>query len=150
MGYRSVISIDPGNDTGWAFSKNGIITACGLTTPGNLIPVRDASLIIECPQIYPHDRKIDPNDLIKLAIKVGRAQEFYENLGCRVYQTFPREWKGQVDKEVMWNRAQRELFINEKIIIEQAMSKIPGGKQHNTQDAVELNLWFIKAERIRS
>lgn len=152
MGH--IIAIDPGNDTGWAMLINGMVVWCGVTKPERLsshfIP-RGGKMIIECPQIYPHERDVDPNDLIKLAIKVGRATEMYENyMGLTVYQTFPRQWKKQVPKDVHKKRIEDSLTEKERAVVIDCLNGVSPSIRHNGWDAVGLGVWFAKKEKERA
>lgn len=146
---RGVIAIDPGNDTGWAWSWDGRLVACGLCKPDALPVYEKASLIVECPQVYPRCREVDPNDLITLALKVGRAQQFYEDRGCAIFQTFPRSWKGQTPKDICHARLLKDLNQWECLVLMKDLRKVTPSLQHNVLDAVAINVWFCKAERKR-
>jgi hypothetical protein len=150
------LGIDPGNDTGWAIvTARGQLLACGLGAPphpSTLHPEGVSKVIIEKPQVYQgRSSKGDPNDLIKLAIGVGRYLERY----C-MYSTetvLPREWKGTVDPDVLCRRVVKSLVSSERNILDRAIASLAraklsedtltSGKRHNVIDAVGLAKWSV-------
>lgn len=100
--------------------------------------------IIEVPQIYPgQQQKGDQNDLIDLAVTVGRYAECAASYGFRVTLVKPRAWKGQLPKDVCWQRVRDTLTAHERSVPEQ----IPKSKAHNMHDAIGLGTWFQKRWR---
>jgi hypothetical protein len=99
-------------------------------------------LVIECPQVYQRShmsarkRGTDPNDLIQLAAVVGAI---VARVGQMPTVLLPMEWKGQVDKAVMWDRALKRLSPEE-------FERVPGAPKvlkslaHNMHDAIMLGL----------
>ena len=96
------LAIDPGIDTGTAtFAKDGSLLACSVGSP----PRCSGLVVIEKPQVYPSRfSKGNPNDLITLAIQVGRYVERFEAQGAKVSLTLPHEWKGTIPKDIHHRR----------------------------------------------
>lgn len=157
----ALVAIDPGKVTGVAvFEGNAlcVATVCDeeqcLMHIENATPLRflnrhDLSLhgncIIEVPQIYPgQQQKGDQNDLIKLAVMVGRYADRATACGFRVKLVKPREWKGQLPKDVCWRRVRETLTVLELDKIEKKVSK---SRAHNMHDAIGLGTWFQKRWR---
>lgn len=135
-------SWDPGNICGWAGFMNGALLECRSIKWGRFAPIEtpwhgysndcDIATVIEKPQVYNVARsKGDPNDLIDLAIKVGMLCAWYPNHEL----VLPREWKGQLPKDVCWNRALEVLTPSELSVIK--------GSDHNMRDAIALGLWKL-------
>lgn len=117
-------------------------------TPLRFLNRHDLSLhgdcIIEVPQIYPgQQQKGDQNDLIKLAVMVGRYADRATACGFRVKLVKPREWKGQLPKDVCWRRVRETLTTLELDNIE----KLSKSRAHNMHDAIGLGTWFQKRWR---
>jgi hypothetical protein len=149
MNSARLLAIDPGACTGWAVYAVGELVACGVTGIDAVdCPAVRAlvsmpgigELVIERPQVYrPKESKGDPNDLIKVAIEVGRWVERASLSGARVLQTLPNEWKGQVPKDVHHRRALAILSDDERA----AIPSLPRTYAHNALDAVALGLWRL-------
>ena len=134
-----ILSIDPGEDTGWAQSLHGRIVACGLNRP----PFTRGTdrVVIEQPEYRPHSR-VDPNGLITLAIRVGRAAERAVIIGVDLVDLVkPSTWKGSVPKPIHNARVRAALDPAEQAIL--AACKCPAGKLNNVIDAIGLNLWAL-------
>jgi hypothetical protein len=101
--------------------------------------------VIEVPQVYERKRskQADPNDLIKLAVLVGAV---LRNVTCKTLTPLPREWKGQVKKEVTENRMKRKLSPMELQTIE--LPSAPS-EHNNVWDAVGLGHWASRRSRGR-
>src|SRR6185312_16842694 len=113
---------------------------CGLGDPRRVkFPEVPRAVLIECPQVYRHHlSKGDPNDLIKLAVGVGRYAEFFENRGAKVALVLPAEWKGQIPKEVHHARVMSALTRHEAAKLLEGCKFVADGKRHNVMDAVAL------------
>lgn len=103
------------------------------------------SLIVEVPQIYPGVREEDPNDLIDLAGVLGAV------ICAAAYSTvrwspFPREWKGQLPKEVTKTRVEKKLTDAEKTAIEWPKPRL----RHNVYDAIHLGIVYLDRQGLRS
>jgi hypothetical protein len=96
---------------------------------------------IEQPKVYPHSRKVNPDDLLKLMGLVGEWKNYLESMGCRVEYVEPRQWKGTVPKHIH-NRRTLSLLTDGEVAI---LPKRPRAKDydHNMLDAVGLGLWKL-------
>lgn len=137
------LGIDPGRDTGWAvLDEGGRLTRCGLGNPPAVAKGR--RVIIERPQVYaPRYSKGDPNDLITLAIQVGRYSERFDTDN----HVLPHEWKGTIDKEKHHERIWCSLGPLEQDVVARAMNGIAVKKRHNAMDAVGLAKWAYANRR---
>lgn len=128
------LCVDPGIDTGWALFDGDTLRICGLGLPHPLPFLQFLEVLyIERPQVYPRS-KTNPNDLITLAIQVGRI---IERVGLPTQTVLPREWKGQVPKGVMCRRITQALTPQERALL----PGLPPSKLHNVLDAVGIGLW---------
>lgn len=92
----------------------------------------------EVPRVYPGVRAQDPNDLIQVAIGLGRAVEcFYAKKRVDVY---PREWKGTIKKEVMTARIKKILTASGEIKVLDAKGL---ENDHNCLDACGIALYAL-------
>lgn len=151
----ALIAIDPGKATGFAhFEGDTLMSARVCTEEECLVQIENAAplrahkpagdCIIEIPQIYPgQQQKGDQNDLIKLAVMVGRYADRATAEGFRVRLVKPREWKGQLPKEVCWRRVRETLTPAEL----DNMEKVSKSRAHNMHDAIGLGTWFQKRWR---
>lgn len=151
----ALIAIDPGKVTGFAHFEDGVLhraTVCTLEECRLLIenqePLRHGKsagdCIIEVPQVYPgQQQKGDQNDLINLAVTVGQYAERATACGFRVTLVKPRAWKGQLPKDVCWERVRETLTSYEL----GRMEKLPKSRAHNMHDAIGLGTWFQKRWR---
>lgn len=148
----NLISIDPGNKTGWAVFANRVLVRAGVdkksdlfratapTIPGGIILAQETLVLVELPRWYPHDHK-DVNDLLDLCVLVGEVKRFYESQSCAVELVFPRTWKGTQPKDVCGRRVLASLTPDEVALL----PKRPRAKDHdnNMVDAVGLGLWKL-------
>lgn len=147
-----ILAIDPGLDTGWAILDSlGVLVRCGLGDPPETcgLPV-----IIERPQVYARrSSKGDPNDLITLAIQVGRYTERVVTQGSKCEHVLPHDWKGSLDSEICCIRIVNSLTDAERNTLFSALAPLSrkpmtiehatAGKRHNVIDAVGLAKWSI-------
>jgi hypothetical protein len=132
-------SIDPGC-TGWAWWEGQRLVACGVEEDVDAVAVR-GDLVIEKPQIYRASKsKADPNDLITLAIQVGRYVERARHAGMTATLVTPAEWKGQVPKDVIVPRILAALNEGERAIATRVSLGIAKGKVHNMVEAIGIGL----------
>lgn len=98
------------------------------------------TLLVEVPQIYTRGKsKGDPNDLIPLAgISYGIASAFFELYGVLAKQYLPREWKGNIDADLMIERIKARLSPAEL-----AVCTGPTYLLHNVYDAVGIGLKYL-------
>lgn len=146
-----LLAIDPGESDGWAVFQNGRLAACGRHVRERDFEGVDL-VVIEKPQIYVLGKsKADPNDLISLAIKVGRLAERVERItGTDADLVRPQEWKGSVPKEIHNRRVIDALSADEACIAADALKLVPEKQRHNVIDACGLGLWAVKQKGLRS
>lgn len=94
-------------------------------------------LVLEVPEIYPGMPKTDPNDLIDLAGVDGALAAAF---AVPAVYYLPRQWKGQVPKEVGVLRALAHLSDEERKCVRPAPMK---SLDHNVADAVGLGLYHV-------
>jgi len=152
----SVIAIDPGKDTGWAFFRRGVLTASGLIVEKDFSTYYDELEalcrthwdvdmvgVVEKPRIYDRRRwKGDPNDLIDVAVKAG-ASAHALSYSSAVELVTPQEWKGQQPKNVNHAQTLVRLISEELEVLNKAKEKISLKKIHNVLDAVGIGLWRL-------
>lgn len=144
---RTLLSIDPGNCTGFAYFLDGRLIRTGVTTvdapqcpAAGILLAGCQALIVELPQVYrAAQSKGDPNDLIKVALGVGRWIERGTVCGASVTLVKPSEWKGQVPKDIHHKRVLAALDKSEAAAIPQMAQS----QRHNALDAVALGLWRL-------
>ncbi len=154
----NLLAIDPGLDTGWALvDASGRLLACGL---GENFPLYLATrVVIERPQVYQgRQSKGDPNDLITLAIRVGRYTERLERQGLSVEHVFPKQWKGTVDADVLCRRVYQSLSPADREVLDPVLvplaprtpfnpndlvGTLTKGKRHNVIDGVGIARWSV-------
>lgn len=93
-------------------------------------------VVCECPVVYPHERKVDANDLIQVGLSVGAVIAACE-VGVTVY---PSQWKGQVPKKIHHERIDNALTLPMRV----ALSRTPSREQHNLLDAIAIGLWVFQ------
>ncbi len=146
------LAIDPGSsraasNTGWAvLDATGALHACGAGPDFPVLSNRKA--VIERPQVYTARlSKGNPNDLITLAILVGRFQERLEAAGVAVELFLPTTWKGQIDKDRHHPRVDAGLSAGERAIVDRYGRATQGNRNDNVWDAVALAKWAWQAGR---
>lgn len=152
-----LLAFDPGaHSAAWAYFVNGRLSECkleraqGSVTLGTALDSRFKTLIawgtgwravIELPQVYGRRSPVDPNDLIVVAVTVGRIMQA---LGDRVDAKLvhPHAWKGNVPADTMLTRIESRLDAHEVSALQE--SKAPQSLRHNVLDAVGLGLHTLK------
>lgn len=135
------LAVDPGLSTGWAsFDEAGGLVACGR---GETFPcLSNRQALIEKPHVYQRQKKrVDPNNLITLAIRVGRYQERLEVAGVRVELVLPTTWKGQVTKDIHHLRVHAALNPQERALVEKFGRASDENRVDDVWDAVALGKW---------
>jgi hypothetical protein len=99
-------------------------------------------IICEVPQIY-KDSPGDPNDLVAVSMVAGALCATIPALN--VHTVKPKEWKGQVPKQVHHPRIWRQLVGMELAVATAAKEKY-GPRFHNAMDAIGLGLWKLRKE----
>lgn len=157
MGH--LIAFDSGENTGWAHFQDRVLIKCGITHPAMYpedivtrigLPEKPPTVVIECPQVYRQSlQKGDPNDLIKLATKVGeigmayRMVYYLRGVDFHYEKPLPRDWKGQVPKSIHHNRELKKLSEEERRAMVQDLKRVPMGAWGDVKDAVCLGLWRL-------
>lgn len=135
-----VITLDPGEVTGWAVFTGSRLAHCGTTTRahGFRTPYDYATpdvLVVEMPTVYPDDRE-KANNLLVLATTVGRYLERWARCP-RIVTPRPRDWKGGVPKAIHNSRTVSRLSEIEQFLL-------ANKPDHNMLDAIGLGLWHLK------
>lgn len=143
-----LLAVDPGVDaSGWAVFIKGQLVSCGFddnaVVVGRFVSGVSATLVIERPQADGRLKGVDPQDVLDLSLAVGVFLGAARALGLGVAAYQPREWKGQLPKEVTTERAKRLLAPYELTRIPKLTKK----KIHNTWDAIALGLFALKRKR---
>lgn len=148
-----IISVDPGvHHHGCALWKDGELTKAWLSNKNqdnitHELPVfgcKVTVLVIEIPQIYSITRSRGglkgQNDLIDLSVEAGAViGSLRHNAVLEVVKYRPREWKGQVPKDIMINRIQRAVSPGELAEVELPRRK---DLQHNVWDGIGIGLKY--------
>lgn len=138
------LAIDPGRDTGWALiGEDGKLRGCGLGDPP--LTFDGHRVLIERPRVHKNTPR--PDDIITLAITVGRLKERFMARGCSVEEVIMHTWKGSVDPDVCCRRIVASLSSEERALLDAALLSVAKGKQHNVIDAVGLGKWSVKRTR---
>ncbi len=139
-----ILAIDPGLTTGWAILADGVLVDVGLGDPRHLRTRPFSKVLIEKPQVYPGCSAKKSNDLITLAIMVGRYAEVHSDKPVEFI--LPHEWKGSIDADVCTRRIVTSLSNDERSLLK---AKLPGlvSKDHNAIDAVGLAKWSLRRSR---
>lgn len=137
---HSLLAIDPGAKTGWAWYICGTLVGCGVVTPDQDpgTPKTDM-VVIENPQIYPYS-PARPADILTLARIVGRYEERYGRRAAVVKLVHPHEWKGSIDGDIMCKRIEAATPLQDR----PALLSYKGGYRHNMIDAVGIGRWALK------
>lgn len=152
-----MIAIDPGRRAlGWAWFEHCELRGLGLVRgkagEGAVeLAQRAAGLIraetgleahhvvYERMQVYAGQRqKGDQNDLIELAEIGGGMAALLASTSTPLR---PREWKGQVPKDVLEGRVRKRLSEQELALTEARLEAYPASLRHNGWDAVGIGLW---------
>lgn len=141
-----LLAIDPGISTGCAVFQDGYLLRAHNAPPWDL-EWRYLNLtrtIIEVPHVYPASKsKGDPNDLIKLAVRVGEYKRYCETLGPPVELVEPAAWKGQLSKEIHHARGAKKVTSGEAATWQSALAGLSKKAQLDVSDAVCLGLWAL-------
>lgn len=99
-------------------------------------------VVIERPKVYENrEHEVDKDDLISLAIVAGAVWEGLAGFARDGEFVLPREWKGQVPKDVHNARVMKHLEPEERAIVHRV--KCTPKQIHNVIDAVGLGLWAV-------
>lgn len=143
-----LLAIDPGLDCGWSLFASVRLVACGLGDPrhSSAHRINDIdTVVIEYPCIYPGS-PVNPNDIIKLALRAGEWGGFYRSK-AEIRYVLPFQWKGAVPKSVHHERIVFKLKDKELEALKgarrDATRPVPLSKMHNVLDAVGLGLFGV-------
>jgi hypothetical protein len=139
-----LLAIDPGVSTGWAmyFFTTGKLWACGASDPRS-VKLMPSKVVIERPQVY-NKRNVDPNDLVTLAIQVGRYEEHFAGRGVKdIQEVLPRDWKGTLGKDVVHRQCTKIYSKEEQATIDAALKGLNQKAQTDLLDACALGLWAL-------
>lgn len=144
------LSVDPGLSTGWALwardSKGGVhLAKCGADPTLRLFATMMPSVaVIERPKIYQARlMKGDPNDIVTLAIRVGRYIERLEQKDVQVLTVYPNEWKGQLPKEVHHPRIFGKLNPAEQAVVSDAGQRMGVKARADMMDAIGIGQYAV-------
>lgn len=159
-----LITVDPGQDTGWARWDCGILTNCGLIHPDQFVKAPYIAgiqcinpmstgiyVVIEDQHILRQSQqKADPNKILKLAHKAGSIamafQQFYDLLyDATIDIRFIKvaTWKHSRTKEICHSHMLPKLGYGERHILDSSIEELSELKQLDVKDAVSLGLWAL-------
>ncbi len=148
-------SIDPGKVSGVAIWEDDILQHASVADPDAIAILGLEELVIEMPFIYPRgkrnhktgvDRAINPNDIVRLALCVGRITGVATTISDpKIVYYKPFDWKHQLPKDVHHERIKRALSE-----VELARCELPKAKkaQLDLWDAVGLGQFHVQQLRI--
>ncbi len=134
--------MDPGASTGWALYENGVLAECGACVPGARTWTHIDACVAEKPQVYPRDN-VDPNNLITLAVSLGIVLGPLVLAGVPVVYVLPRDWKGQLPKDVHAKRIVARLKPAELEVYRAAYAPLDAKARTDLTDAVGLGQWAL-------
>jgi len=144
MTHTYLLSIDPGVTTGTAYFINGELHRAFAIPFEKLMTEPPQAffneVILEFPKWRPHSgAEID--DLLGLAHKAGRIEQFCLERGMVVDRVWPHVWKGSVPKPIHNQRVLRTLSSDELARVPlRPRAKTP---DHNCIDAIGIGLWKL-------
>jgi hypothetical protein len=150
-----ILAIDPGKLTGWAILAGGLLHSCGLASvvsfdaPLTAFPdvyPADHDLIIEAPEQYASG-PLKGIDITQLAFKIGRIREHYKRATAAT--VLPKDWKGQVPKEIHNARVMASLNPGERHLATGYMRDVAEAQKNNVIDAIGIGVWYAKKLRVR-
>lgn len=101
-------------------------------------------LVVEIPQVYTGPQDEDRNDLVDLAGVVG-AISAHTLIESVEWSPLPRDWKGQIPKEVTQKRVNKRLSDAEKGLVKWPIKSLA----HNVYDALHLGIVYLEREGLR-
>lgn len=144
-----VIGIDTGQHTGWAWGHGAILQMCGLWNMNQTKPIHipwaepAGTAIIEVPEYRQENSRAKIDDLLILAARAGRVQEWALSYGFQTRLVKPSEWKGSIEKTMHNNRVKKRLTPPERAIVDRALDGIPKGLHNNVWDGIGLFLYQV-------
>ncbi len=101
-------------------------------------------IAIEFPQIYDRTQSnVDPKDLIDLALMAGALSGVFGSNSKRTFYR-PREWKGQLPKDISEKRSLSKLTDEEATKIQLPRA---AALSHNVYDAIGIGLKHVARRR---
>jgi hypothetical protein len=133
---KYTLTVDPGvKASAWAEWHQDHLVRCGLSAPPLRPYLGDYALVtVEKPRVYPGTAKTDPNDLIDLAVEVGRLLGAYEKTRC----VYPFAWKRNATKPAAHAVIWRALSLGEQDAATQALRD--AGVAHDVQARIAKGL----------
>lgn len=142
---------------GWAIFEKGRLVACGYGKHDALVvdfPCKRRKRgvgLVEVPRSYPYPRsEVDPNDLIRTALRAGEFKQLFRALGLDVEEVEPKRWKGNTPKPerasasyLVEERVVERLDEAEQVVLYQSKSARATRLDHNCVDAVGMGLWRL-------
>lgn len=146
----SMITIDPGMHTGWAYWEDGELKDYSQTTIKHKDLIHDLGellsamtpiiasyspnrVIVEYPNMWAGSSvsaaASASGDLLKLAAMVGMIIAIAQTNGAHVTTVLPAKWKGQLDKDAVKVRVKRALGVDER--------------SSHINDAIGIGLWVL-------
>jgi len=146
------LSIDPGDDTGWALFDSDKLVACGLGDPSCNPYVQSIatsgqleSVTVERPAINRATKR--PEDIITLALNAGQWTGVFRAC-CPVEFVDVVRWKSGVPKEKHQPRIKDALRPDERHMLDAMLAAFSVARGHNIVDAVGIGL-FVVGRRVR-
>lgn len=143
-----VVGIDPGETTGFAWFVGDQLSRAFAWPFSEFIAAppfterESMDVVIEMPKWRPHSHE-EIDDLIGVAEKVGRIEQFYVMQRKRVRLVWPNIWKGSVPKAVHNERVLRALRPAEVELLPRRPRSKKNPYDHNMVDAVGIGLWKL-------
>jgi hypothetical protein len=142
--WAEYLSIDPGEYSGWAlWNGNRKLMGCGTGESPVKHPMK--GIVVELPLNYPGS-PVPSKDLVTLAFTAGRLVGSIETEFLRT--VFPREWKGQLPKNICAQRVRDHLSEDETRLVDQCAHCVGKGELHNIMDAIGIGLVVFRGARL--
>lgn len=142
-----LLTIDPGETSGWAWFHQRVLVRAGYGPFENVIADRPLAhnprlrVVIEKPQWRPHEREKDFNDIIALSIMTGEYRRAYILQGCDVELVWPVTWKGSIPKDAHHPLIMKRLHESE--IAEIPLRPRTKKPDPNCMDAIGIGCWKL-------
>ena len=137
--------MDPGASTGWAVFDGPTLVDCG-ACPYDRPPTwtHIEHVVAEIPQAYP-DLRVDPNDLITLAYRLGVVVGPLAVAGIPVVTVLPRVWKGgNIGKAQHHPRIVAKLSGPPRELYERVLGTLGAKARTDMTDAVGIGQWALR------
>jgi len=143
-----VVGIDPGVTTGFAWFVNGQLSRAFAWPFDEFIAAppwterEPMDVVVEFPKWRQNWRE-EIDDLLGLAEKVGRIEQFYVMQRKHVQLVWPHAWKGSVPKEIHNQRVVKTLTAEEVALLPKRPRSKKNPYDHNMLDGVGIALWKL-------